>query len=171
MPRLIILSRTSQHQNFPNLDALAAGPQRVFHRFPRPDYADAAQTLRKFHPLIRIPRRRFHDSSHKWQETQAGLYHDPIQSIRVETKVVLAGGSVPNDGVHAPNLVIGRHHRELRIELLQVVGVQLDFDVLGDQINRNDVVVVLPRNNDIGLLATWNDELIKSVFYLWKQFT
>lgn len=43
-------------QDFADLDALAAGPQRVLHGLPAADDGHAAQALGKVHPHVLLPR-------------------------------------------------------------------------------------------------------------------
>jgi hypothetical protein len=209
------------HQDLADLDALAAGAQRVLHRLTAADDGHAAEALGKVDAHVLLPRRRHNRPLLEWQVPQARLNHllaaylglttteskqlsicaslyavrtrswtnsrqmmqqrprrraarvsdahpsrvdtrsvcsaclwpslpktevrtphQPQQAVRIEDKVRLVRVAIADDGVHAPDLEVGRREVKVVVDAPQIVLLQLQADMLRDQVDGNDVFIL-----------------------------
>ena len=71
------------HEDLANLDALAAGPQRILHALPAADDADATQPLGKVNSHVLVPGGSDHCALSKGQVPQASLHHLQAGALQV----------------------------------------------------------------------------------------
>ena len=67
--------------------------------------------------------------------------HQAQQPVCIEDKISLVGLDVPNDGVHAPGLVVAGHNLKVVVNAPQVWLLQLHTYMLGDQVNCNHILL------------------------------
>ena len=89
------------HQDLADLDALAAGAQRVLHGLSAADDGHPAQLLGKVDARVGVPRRRHHALLLEGQVPQAVLHHlhqPPDVSCRGPCREVRVPGALPGLG-------------------------------------------------------------------------
>ena len=86
------------------------------------------------------------------------LHHQPDEPIGVKHKVAPVARLAANDGVHAPDLKVGRQHDEVRVDPSQVVLTQLGADVLHDEVDGDVVLALRPRDDHVRVPLARGDE-------------
>lgn len=77
-----------------------------------------------------------HQQNHSRQAT-----HQSQESVCIEDEVSLVGVDVPDDGVHAPGLVVARQNLEVVIDASQIWLLQLHPYVLSDEVNCDNILL------------------------------
>mmetsp|Transcript_2263 Transcript_2263/g.7122 ORF Transcript_2263/g.7122 Transcript_2263/m.7122 type:complete len:508 (-) Transcript_2263:229-1752(-) len=149
------------HQNFPQLDALAAVAKRILHALPAPYHADAAELFREFHPRVYLIGGRDDRSFRKRQQPEPVLHDQPEQAVGVKDKVLGVRAGIPHDRVHPADLEIGGNHVEIWVNPQEIRLLQLAADVLRDQVDGHEVVPALPGNDHVRVAAGRCHKLVK----------